>query len=273
MSSQGVIGDKAHILFDRDGHQCIQFSDLVVGEGIQSNQFLIIDKNSAALIDPGGDLTYTPLTIELSKRVKINELEYIFASHQDPDIIASLPRWLMHTNCRVVTSKLWSRFLPHLASTFVTQQYGQSLERRIISLADSGGAVKFGRSKIIALPAHFLHSVGNFHFYDPVSKILFSGDMGASLVENHAENAVTDFEAHIPHMLGFHQRYMASNKACRLWANMIRGLDVEMMVPQHGSPFVGKPMVSTFLDWISELECGIDLMDQENFSLRVKDVY
>lgn len=272
MNLQHSAGDKAHILFDRDGHQCIQFSDLVVGEGIQSNQFLIVDGNSAALIDPGGDLTFTPLTIELSKRVKISELEYIFASHQDPDIIASLPRWLMHTNCRVVTSKLWSRFLPHLASTFVTQQYGQALEKRIISLADSGGAIAFGRSNIIALPAHFLHSVGNFHFYDPVSKILFSGDMGASLVENHAEAAVVDFQAHIPHMRGFHQRYMASNKACRLWANMIRGLEVEMMVPQHGSPFVGKAMISLFLDWISELDCGIDLMDQENFSLRSKPV-
>jgi flavorubredoxin len=54
---------------------------------------------------------------------------------------------------------------------------------------------------------------------------------------------------------------------------MIRGLDVEMMVPQHGSPFVGKAMVTQFLDWISELDCGIDLMDQESFSLRVKDVF
>ncbi len=268
MNLQQATGDKAHILFERDGHQCIQFSDLVVGEGIQSNQFLIIDGKDAALIDPGGDLTFTPLTIEIGKRVKMNELKYIFASHQDPDIIASLPRWLMHTNCQVVTSKLWSRFLPHLASTFVTQQYGQALEKRIISLHDSGGAIPLGRSNIIALPAHFLHSVGNFHFYDPVSKILFSGDKGASLIEDHADAAVVDFQAHIPHMRGFHQRYMASNKACRLWANMIRKLDVEMMVPQHGSPFVGKPIITQFLDWISELECGIDLMDQQSFSLK-----
>lgn len=267
-----MMGDRARILFDQDGHQCIQFSDLVVGQGIQSNQFLIIDQKSAALIDPGGDLTYTPLNIELSKRVKLSELQYIFASHQDPDIIASLPRWMMHTPCNVVTSKLWSRFLPHLASTFITQQYSKSMDDRIISLPDSGGSVSFGRSKIIALPAHFLHSVGNFHFYDPVSKILFSGDMGASLVEDNAEQPVTDFNAHLPHMKGFHQRYMASNKACKLWANMIRQLDVEMMVPQHGSPFVGKPMIAQFLDWISALECGIDLMDQDSFSLRVKEI-
>ena len=260
--------DKAIVLFDHDGHQCIQFSDLVVGEGIQSNQFLIIDNNRAALIDPGGDLTYTPLTIELSKRVKVQDLEYIFASHQDPDIIASLPRWMMHSQCKIVTSKLWSRFLPHLASTFVTQQYGSTLEERIISLPDKGAAIPFGRSHLLALPAHFLHSVGNFQFYDPVSKILFTGDMGASLVEDHADAPVKDFDAHIPHMLGFHQRYMASQKACRLWANMVRELDVSMLVPQHGSAFVGQAMIDQFLHWISNLPCGIDLMTQASYDAK-----
>ena len=260
--------DKAHFLFNQPGHQCIQFSDLVVGEGIQANQFLIISNGRAALIDPGGDLTYTPLNIELGKRVKTQQLDYIFASHQDPDIIASLPRWMMHTQCKVVTSKLWSRFLPHLASQFMTQQYCQAFEERIIALPDHGGATRLGNTDIIALPAHFLHSVGNFHFYDPVSKILFSGDMGASLVETHAEKPVENFDAHVPHMLGFHQRYMASNKACRLWANMVREMDVDMMVPQHGSPFVGKAIIHQFLDWISNLPCGIDLLNQSRFDAR-----
>lgn len=272
MAISSVLNDKAHILYDHDGHMCIQFSDLVTGHGIQANQFLIIDQNKAALIDPGGDLTYTPLNIEIGKRVKLSELQYIFASHQDPDIIASLPRWMMHTPCRVITSKLWSRFLPHLASTFMTQQYCGDMEDRIIALPDAGGAIHFGRNKILALPAHFLHSVGNFQFYDPVSKILFSGDMGASLIEDHADKPVTDFAEHVQHMRGFHQRYMGSKKACRLWANMVRQLDVEMMVPQHGSPFVGTAMINQFLDWISDLECGIDLLSEDSFSLRVRDI-
>jgi len=268
MNHPFAIQDKAHILYNQNGHQCIQFSDLVVGEGIQANQFLIISQERAALIDPGGDLTYTPLNIELGKRVKIHQLDYIFASHQDPDIIASLPRWMMHTQCKVVTSKLWSRFLPHLASQFMTQQYCQDYDERIIAMPDQGGAIAFGETEIIVLPAHFLHSVGNFHFYDPVSKILFSGDMGASLIEEHADQPVRDFSGHINHMKGFHQRYMASNKACRLWANMVREMDVEMMVPQHGSPFVGKAMIHQFLDWISELPCGIDLLNQSKFDAR-----
>ena len=129
-------------------------------------------------------------------------------------------------------------------------------------------SIAFGASTIRAVPAHFLHSVGNFHFYDPISKILFCGDMGASMVDDHAHEPVTDFAAHIPYMEGFHKRYMGSNRACRLWANMVSKMDVEMLVPQHGKPFVGKPMVAEFLKWIANLKCGIDLLSETNFSFR-----
>lgn len=58
---------------------------------------------------------------------------------------------------------------------------------------------------------------------------------------------------------------MGSNRVCRLWVNMIRNLDMDMIVPQHGRPFVGDAMINRFLDWFSELECGIDLMNQSYY--------
>jgi hypothetical protein len=33
-------------------------------------------------------------------------------------------------------------------------------------------------------------------------------------------------EAHIPHMLGFRQRYMNGSKACRFWENMVKDLEI-----------------------------------------------
>lgn len=257
------------ILFNNGDHQCIVFSDLVRGEGIQSNQFLIINKTGgeteAAVIDPGGDLTYTPLTLAILKHTDMRHVRMVIGSHQDPDIIASMPRWLIHTNAMIVISRLWERFLPHLNSAFTLERLNTDLSERMLALPDSGGALRLGNSYLFALPAHFLHSVGNFQFYDPISKILFSGDMGASLVGDPHE-PVTDFQAHIPTMLGFHQRYMGSKKATRLWADGVRGLDVEMIVPQHGKAFVGKAMITQFLDWISDLPCGIDLLTAENYT-------
>lgn len=247
-------------LYDADGHRCIFFTDLVEGEGIPSNQLVIISGTEAALFDPGGDLTYTPLNIALARHIDIEDnLKYVFASHQDPDIITSLPRWLMHSNCEVVSSRLWARFLPHLVSGFVSGKMNKSLFNRMIELPDEGAKIPLGDSYIEAIPAHFLHSVGNFHFYDPISKILFSGDVGAAMTPGEDHLPVGDMDKHIPLMEGFHRRYMASNRACRAWVNRVRKLDIDMLVPQHGRPFLG-PQIGEFFTWFEKLECGVDLL-------------
>ena len=101
-------------LYRDDRHVCLAFTDLVTGKGIQANQFLILHDGHAALIDPGGALTYTPLSMAIGKHIRIKELDLILASHQDPDIIASLDKWIHYTQCKVAISRLWDRFLPHL---------------------------------------------------------------------------------------------------------------------------------------------------------------
>ncbi len=250
-------------LYNDGTHRCLAFSDLVVGEGVQSNQFLIIHGDHEALIDPGGDLTFTALSTEVSKHIDLKDLDYLIASHQDPDIITSIQSWMTRTNAKIVCSKLWTRFLPHLLPSYM----GSTLGDRCVSLPDRGMDIPMGDTVIKAVPAHFLHSVGNFHFYDPISKILFSGDMGASMVPEGADQPVADFEKHIPYMQGFHQRYMVSNRACRLWANMVWKMDVEMIVPQHGRPFKGREVINQFLGWIEHLECGVDLMQQSDYAV------
>ncbi len=253
---------KSQILFqNNDQHLCLFFTDLVRGEAIPSNQLVIIDGSEAAIFDPGGELTFTPLSIELAKHINVkSSLRYIFASHQDPDIITSLPRWLMHSECQIVTSKLWGRFLPHLVSGFVSEKLNKSAYDRLIELPDEGAKIPLGNKHILAIPAHFLHSVGNFHFYDPVSKILFSGDVGAAITPGEDHIPVTDMEKHIPLMEDFHRRYMASNRAIRKWVARVRKLDIDLMVPQHGRPIKGKEKIAEFYRWFENLECGVDLM-------------
>jgi flavorubredoxin len=48
---------------------------------------------------------------------------------------------------------------------------------------------------------------------------------------------------------------------------MVREMNVWMIVPQHGQPFKGAEMVGRFLDWISELKCGVDLVTQKDYAL------
>lgn len=263
-----MFSTKATELYNDGHHKCYAFHDLVAGEAVQANQFLIVDGQSATLIDPGGDLTFAKLSIELRKLIDVRKgLKYIVASHQDPDIIASIGRWMMQTDAKVICSRLWQRFLPHFASSYFSQIDHLELSKRIVPMADRGDKIVLESAELYMVPAHFLHSVGNFQVYDPKSKILFTGDMGASMKDSDHFNPVANFEEHIPHMKGFHQRYMVANKACRLWANMVRGLDVEMIVPQHGAPLKGKVIIHQFLDWISELECGVDLFSQNDYSV------
>ncbi|MDD5366827.1 MAG: MBL fold metallo-hydrolase [Gallionellaceae bacterium] len=252
-------------LYNDGRHVCLMFNDLVDdsnSSAVQANQFLIETDGEGALIDPAGNMTYNALIMAMQQYFPFKKLKYIFASHQDPDIVASLNKWLMSTECVLYVSKLWERFVPHFCTI-------NRWEGRIVGIPDQGMVIPIKDTRIYAVPAHFLHAEGNFQFYDAKSKILFSGDMGASLV-HHDEivrpiTTVAEFQAHIAKMEGFHKRYMVANKACRFWANMVRTMDVEMLVPQHGRWFKGKEVIAAFLAWIENLQCGLDLFSQDNY--------
>ena len=135
-------------------------------------------------------------------------------------------------------------------------------------MPDLGGRLPLGKSELWLVPAHFMHAEGNFHFYDPMSRILFTGDLGASLVSGEqASHKVTDLGPHLVHMEGFHRRYMVSNKILRSWVKMVRQLDISMIVPQHGSPISGPQAIGDFLNWLENLQCGIDLFGDGHYRL------
>lgn len=261
-------------LYDDGNHKCIAFSDLVTGnsdgggvdegeacDSVQATQFLIINNKHAALIDPGGNLTYSRLFLGISKYVAPKNLDAVIASHQDPDIVASLNKWLVSTSCKVIVPELWKRFVPHFCNPGATRG-------RLEGIPDEGMDIEIGGAIIKALPAHFLHSEGNFHFYDPVSRILFTGDVGASMVDDvQCAKPVENFEMHIRSMEGFHRRYMNSNKVLRYWVNMVRELDLDMIVPQHGAAFKGSESIENFLSWLESLECGTDIFTQDNYKV------
>ena len=253
-------------LYNDGSHIVHAFYDLVddtAGPVVQCNQFLVVDDGHGALIDPGGNMTYTGLLMDMQKYFSSKDLDYILASHPDPDIIASVNKWFVASQCKVLISSLWTRFVPHFTT-------GRDVSERIVGIPDPGMAIPLGKCRMVALPAHFLHAEGNFQFYDPVAKILFSGDLGTSLVDHRAAaQPVGDFAAHLRNMEGFHRRYIVSGKICRYWAAMVRQLDIEQIVPQHGCRFVGKEMCGKLIDWIERLGCGVDLMTQDNYRVPI----
>ena len=262
------------VLFDNGSHKCIVFDDIMrdselKGGDIQSNQFLIIHGDAGGyeeglLFDPGGSKLIQPLHQRLKSHVSTNRIKKIVLSHQDPDTGAGAAQWMMFTNTttKIYVSDLWVRFIPHFSRSDFAQEV-------FVPVPDKGMRIDHNGAEIILLPAHFLHSPGNFQLYDTASKILFSGDLGTSIMSGeNTFGPVVDFEAQVKYMEGFHKRYLASEKACRLWAQMVRKLDIEAIVPQHGERyFEGKKTVNKFIDWIENLKCGVDLFSNESYAV------
>ena len=259
----------ATVLFESGEHCCVAFNDLVRGDdGIQANQFLIRHGRHSAVLDPGGALVYTPLMLALGNYVSPHEITMVLCSHQDPDIIGSVDKWLLYSQARIVCSRLWGRFVPHVVPGYMKN----SGKDRYLLVGDRGADIALGECEVRALPAHFMHSVGNLSFYDVESRILFSGDIGATLIPSGEPYAfIEDLGPMLPKMAGFHRRYMATNRVARLWSEMVRRLDPVMIVPQHGLPMRGEA-IGQFLSWFEQLQCGVDLLGEADYSLENLEV-
>lgn len=246
--------DELVVLYDDGAHRNVLLPEYGEGTAVQANQHLIVHQGRGMVLDPGGHKVYSKVLAECMHQLGRGRLEHIFLSHQDPDIVAAINGWLMTTDATAWCSELWVRFVPHFG-------LDRLVVERLHGIPDRGMFLALGDAELMIVPAHFLHSPGNFQIYDPRSKILYSGDLGASLGPRYRE--VEDFEAHVPYMLGFHRRYMASRTMMAAWARMVRQLDIEIIAPQHGAVFRGKPRVEAFVSWIEGLECGVDWMASE----------
>jgi len=215
---------------------------------IDTNEYLVTHGDQGILLDPGGAEVFPAVFSALSTEFDPSALAAVFASHQDPDICSSLALWLeFNPDMRCYISWLWSSFVPHFggrADTFV-------------AIPDQGMDIPLAGLSLQALPAHYLHSPGNFHLYDQTARILFSGDVGAALLPVGQDGLfVENFDQHIRHAEAFHRRWMGSNEAKRRWCERVSQLDVDLLCPQHGAIYRGAD-VQRFIDWFDDLPVGI----------------
>ncbi|MFC3031501.1 MBL fold metallo-hydrolase [Pseudoalteromonas fenneropenaei] len=214
---------------------------------IDTNQYMIVSRDEAIILDPGGIELFSPMLAGILKQVDLPHIKYLFASHQDPDIISSLGLWdKTIPNAKLYAPWLWEGFIRHFGMEHI----------EYMPIKDEGGELRVGSATLKFVPAHYLHSSGNFNVYDPVAKILMSGDIGAALEDADAPMFVDDFASHIKKMEYFHKRWMPSNKAKANWIARVRELEINMLAPQHGRIFKGE-MVDEFLTWFAKLDVGI----------------
>jgi flavorubredoxin len=214
---------------------------------IDTNEYLVGDGTTVLMTDPGGMEIFPAVFSALCEADDPEKIKYLFASHQDPDIVSSLALWLsFNPDIKCYLSWLWGSFVPHFGGT----------DETFLNIPDEGMPIQVGRVALEAIPAHYLHSSGNFHLYDVKARILFSGDIGAAMLPASANDLfVKDFDSHIQHMKGFHQRWMGSKDAVMDWCTRASKLQIDMLCPQHGAIFQGQD-VMRFINWLAELPVG-----------------
>ncbi len=240
-------------LFEQERHKCVMFSDMSSGEMVQANQFVVVHGDEGLLLDPGGHKVYTQLLAEMPGVVPAGNIRHIFLSHQDPDIVAALNGWLLMTDATAYMPAIWARFVTHFG-------IDQHFVTKVRQIDDTGGKIVMDGYELLVIPAHYLHSAGNFHLYDPQSKILFTGDLGASLGVDY--EVVDDFDSHIQYMETFHKRFIPTGKAIAHWLDTLNKLelDIDIIAPQHGAIFPDRDSAAKLLQWLGGLECGLDLL-------------
>lgn len=217
------------------------------GAVIDTNEYVVTHAGKALLLDPGGTEVFPSIAAAVSREISLSDVEVLFGSHQDPDIISSLPLWLSVTSgAKVFVPWTWEGFIRHF-----------SMDANLIPVPDDGCIIPLnGSSDLKLVPSHYVHASGAFSLYDPRARILFSGDVGAALLPDSYDSVfVEDFDANIQFMEGFHRRWMPSNRAKNAWIARVRQLPIDLMCPQHGAVFRG-PDVARFLDWFEALEVG-----------------
>ncbi|EDP74161.1 MBL fold metallo-hydrolase [Hydrogenivirga sp. 128-5-R1-1] len=220
---------------------------------VSINSLLIIEDKEACLIDPGGKKTFYELkyTVDEILEKENTALSFVIGTHQDPDVSSSINLWIESYNVNFFLPRVWMRFVAHLEI--------ENLDK-ITPIPDGGMDLVFANGSILnLLPAHFLHSSGNVHIYHSESKILFSGDFGAS---ESSDIFVKDFQSVVPSLKKFHERYIPSSKALNFYIeNILKKLDINMIVPQHGSVY-SKENIEDLLNFLENLKCGVDILDE-----------
>ena len=246
-------------LWGQGDHRWLAFADDPAKPDniIDTNQFMVTSEAACMLIDPGGVELFPAMVAAVTQEVAVERILHLFLSHQDPDVSSALPLWRQVCPAELVThvSWMWTGFVSHFDREAVFDP-----------LPDMGSEISLSPEvRLKALPAHYLHSSGNFCVYDAKAKVLFSGDIGAALVPRERRSCifVEDFAGHVPYMEAFHRRWLGSPSARDKWVAMVRRLEIDILAPQHGLLFRG-PDVNRFLDWLAELPLGsgLDAFDQ-----------
>ena len=215
---------------------------------LHCNPYLVLDDEDVVLFDPGSIPDFPVVMRKVIDLVNPDNITWIVVSHQDPDVcgnLAVVEDVIGRNDLRIAAHTNTVRLIRHLglkSELFAVDEHDLTLELK------SGRVFDF-------LPVPFLHSPGAVATIDRKTRSLFSGDLFGAVSEDWRLLAGPGFPRN---MDSFHQAYMPSNQVLKAALEHIERLDIERILPQHGSVIEGD-QIRLAIDHLKALPCGVDL--------------
>ena len=214
---------------------------------LSCNPYLLVDGKEAVLFDPGGVLNYSKVAQKIFSIVEPAQISHVVLHHQDPDLCACMPL------LEKVIDQGQMKIVTHSMASIIIRYYGLKSEFYLVDKNLYSLRLKSGRM-LRFLTTPFCHFPAAIVTYDEQEKILFSSDLFGAISSDWSLFAKEGYQKQ---MQTFHTGYMASTRHLSKVMETMAKLDLDMILPQHGS-IIKKEMVSQCIDSFKSLPCGID---------------
>jgi len=250
-TTQHTIGKEFYMIRSKedDFHRNIFLKKFVSPDGKSINM----------LFDPGTSLDMPDMLQMLKDKIGgMGNTNLVFLSHQDPDLTANIGTVLkIAPRSYLITSVDTWRLVKMYGLPDKRVRTVESFDSHVLRMKKSGHRVRF-------VPARYCHFRGAMMVYDYESRVLFTGDFMGGVTTRQGEGVYATEDSWEGIKL-FHQLYMPATKAVMKTVERISTLNPfpEVIAPQHGDIIKGD-MVVEFLDRMSKLQVGIDLVEDNN---------
>lgn len=216
---------------------------------LHCNPYLLIDEKDVVLFDPGSIPHFPIVMRKVIDLVNPADISLVVASHQDPDVcgnLAVLEDVIGRPDLKIAAHSKTIRLIRHFG---VNSKFYAVDENDYQFTLSSGRVLDF-------LYTPYLHSPGAIVTLDRQSRSLFSGDIFGAVSHDWSLFSKGDY---LTALDTFHQLYMPSNELLKRGMEQFENLEIDRILPQHGSVLEGGQIKST-IDHLKSLSCGIDLI-------------
>lgn len=224
---------------------------IIEKDNFQCHPYLLVNGKDSVLFDPGSMITFRETFRKIEEIIPFSNIRYFVCHHQDPDITSALP--LIDS---IVTRKD-AVILSHWRAITLLKHLGLKMQFKCVEKMN--WSIDAGNYRIDFIFSPYLHFPGAFVSYIENMKALISSDIFGA-ISSDFKLIATD-ESCYEGLKLFHEHYMPSREILLNFLYKIDILEIDAILPQHGS-ILPKKIIPFVFNRLKEIECGIYTLTQ-----------